>query len=91
MKGTVEIRTKRLLLRRHRMEDAAVLHRYFGADEKMYEYSGWNPYKTEEMAAASVQRFLESYQDPSFYGWAIELADNPPGRKGRADCCGWGL
>ena len=81
MKGTVEIRTKRLLLRRHRMEDAAVLRRYFGADEKMYEYSGWNPYKTEEMAAAFVQRFLESYQDPSFYGWAIELADNPPGRK----------
>ena len=91
MKGTVEIRTKRLLLRRHRMEDAAALHRYFGADEKMYEYSGWNPYKTEKMAAASVQHFLESYQDPFFYGWAIELADVPlsesKAQTGAIDAC----
>ena len=43
MKGTRELETARLRLRRYRMEDAALLHQYFGTDEKMFEYSGWNP------------------------------------------------
>ena len=73
MNGTMELETGRLRLRRYRMEDAALLHQYFGIDEKMYEYSGWNPYATPEMAEASVREFIESYANPSFYGWAIEL------------------
>ncbi len=73
MKGTIELSTQRLVLRRYRMEDALPLYKSFGTDEKMYEYSGWNPYATQEMAAASVRQYIDSYQDPSFYGWAIEL------------------
>ena len=76
MKGTRELETARLRLRRYRMEDAALLHQYFGTDEKMFEYSGWNPYATQEMAEASVREFIESYEKPSFYGWAIELKKN---------------
>lgn len=73
MNGTRELKTGRLRLRRYRMEDAALLHQYFGTDEKMYEYSGWNPYATPEMARSSVQEFIDSYENPAFYGWAIEL------------------
>ena len=73
MNGTRELETGRLRLRRYRMEDAGLLHQYFGIDEKMYEYSGWNPYATPEMAKASVREFIESYDNPAFYGWAIEL------------------
>lgn len=85
MNGTRELETGRLLLRRYRMDDAALLHQYFGIDEKMYEYSGWNPYATPEMAEGSVREFIESYEkfrgkslenspeETPFYGWAIEL------------------
>ena len=73
MKGTIELETGRLRLRRYRLEDAALLHRYLGTDEKMFEFSGWNPYATPEMAESSVQEFIDSYENPSFYGWAIEL------------------
>ena len=73
MNGTRELETGRLRLRRYRMEDAELLHQYFGIDEKMYEFSGWNPYATPEMAKASVREFIESYDNPAFYGWAIEL------------------
>ena len=73
MNGTRELETGRLRLRRYRMEDAELLHQYFGIDEKMYEYSGWNPYATPEMAQASVREFIGSYDNPAFYGWAIEL------------------
>ncbi len=72
MNGTKELKTERLVLRRHRMEDAEILYRNFGQDPAMYEYSGWNPYASQEMAEETVRRFLESYADPSFYGWAIE-------------------
>ena len=71
-RGTITLETKRLLLRRHQEEDAEILYRNFGTDPKMFEYSGWNPYASQEMAEGTVRRFMESYGDPHFYGWAVE-------------------
>ncbi len=73
--GTAEIWTDRLVLRRHRPEDAEDLYRYFGADPEMTKYSGWNPYVTLETARQTVRRFIESCRDEHFYGWAIECED----------------
>ena len=70
--GTVQLQTDRLILRRHKEEDAEVLFRNFGMDPKMFEYSGWNPYATREMAEATVRQFMENYADERFYGWAVE-------------------
>lgn len=72
MAGTISLKTPRLLLRRHVPEDAGLLYQNFGTDAAMYRYSGWNPYATPEQARETVQRFIESYVDPRFYGWAIE-------------------
>lgn len=71
MSGTAELKTERLILRRHRHEDADVLFEIFGSDPKMFEYSGWNPYQTKKMAAETIETFISSYDDPHFYGWAI--------------------
>lgn len=60
-------------LRRHIMADADFLYSHFGTDERMYAYSGWNPYATPEMARETVQRFIDSYDSKESYGWAIEL------------------
>lgn len=70
--GTVTLKTDRLLLRRHLEADAEVLYQDFGRDPKMFEYSGWNPYATQAMAEETVRRFLDNYDDPRFYGWAVE-------------------
>ncbi|MBR3320514.1 MAG: GNAT family N-acetyltransferase [Exiguobacterium sp.] len=72
MPGTIDLRTDRMLLRRHVMEDAEPLHEGFGIDPAMFEYSGWNPYATLEMARKTVADAIESYADSRFYGWAIE-------------------
>ena len=72
MSGTIRLETPRLVLRRHILGDAEVLHRDFGTDPKMFEYSGWNPYATEQMAEETVRRFMASYDDERFYGWAVE-------------------
>lgn len=71
MSGTIELKTNRLLLRRHQYEDAQVLFDVFGSDPLMFKYSGWNPYQTSAMAMETVGSFIKSYDDPHFYGWGI--------------------
>ena len=71
MSGTVELKTNRLLLRKHQYEDAQILFDIFGSDPQMFAYSGWNPYQTSAMAMETVESFIKSYDDPHFYGWGI--------------------
>ena len=56
--GTAELWTEQLTLRRYRPEDAEPLSRRLGTDPAMYQYSGWNPYATPEMAQETVCRFI---------------------------------
>ena len=85
MAGTILLQTPRLLLRRHVPEDAGVLYRNFGTDAAMVRYSGWNPYATPEQARGTVQRFIDNYVDPRFYGWAIEREGRMIGTIGAYD------
>ena len=85
MAGTISLQTPRLLLRRHMPEDAGVLSENFGTDAAMIRYSGWNPYATQEQARETVQRFIDSYVDPRFYGWAIECEGRMIGTIGAYD------
>ncbi|MBQ3461465.1 MAG: GNAT family N-acetyltransferase [Solobacterium sp.] len=85
MTGTIELTTERLLLRRYRLDDALVLYEEFGCDPQMYEYSGWNPYASYDMAVNTVQDFINSYNDPHFYGWAIEFQEQLIGTIGAYD------
>lgn len=71
MSGTIELKTDRLLLRRHQSDDALILFTIIGGDPKMFEYSGWNPYQTSVMAMETVESFIKNYDDPHFYGWGI--------------------
>jgi ribosomal-protein-alanine N-acetyltransferase len=83
--GTTTLKTERLTLRRHIEQDAHVLFSHFGCNPKMFEFSGWNPYATEEMAADTVKHFIDSYEDDRFYGWAIEYAGELIGTVGAYD------
>lgn len=85
MAGTISLQTPRLMLRRHAPEDAGLLYRNFGTDAAMVRYSGWNPYATPEQARQTVQRFIDSYVDPHFYGWAIECDGRMIGTIGAYD------
>ena len=71
--GTAELKTERLTLRRYRPDDAEALYRYLGTDPAMYQYSGWNPYATLEMAQETVRKFIGSYDDRHSYSWAMDL------------------
>lgn len=83
--GTIRLTTDRLVLRRYIPEDAEALHREFGAKEEMTRYSGWDPYATPEMARETVERFIAAYEEPDFYGWAIETEARLVGTIGAYD------
>lgn len=83
--GTVELWTDRLILRRYRPEDAELLYQYLGTDPAMYAYSGWNPYATLEMAAETVRRFIDSYEDDHAYSWVMDVDDVVVGTIGAYD------
>ncbi len=85
MTGTNEFTTERLLLRRYHMDDARTLYEKFGCDPQMYEFSGWNPYATQFLANETVQRFIDSYKNTEFYGWAIEYKGKLIGTIGAYD------
>ena len=85
MTGTNEFTTERLLLRRYNLDDAQILYDKFGCNPQMYEYSGWNPYATKEMSKKTVQRFIDSYNNTDFYGWAIEYKGKLIGTIGAYD------
>ena len=85
VRGTAELSTERLLLRRYRPEDAEDLYQFFGKDPAMVQYSGWNPYATPDMARETVERFIDSYREKRFYGWAIDCDDSLVGTIGAYD------
>ena len=51
----------------------------------MYQYSGWNPYATPEMAQETVRRFIESYDDEHSYSWVMDVDDILAGTIGAYD------
>ena len=83
--GTATLWTERMILRRYRPEDADALYRYLGTDPTMYQYSGWNPYETLEMAQETVRGFIDSYSDEHVYSWIMDIDDVIVGTIGAYD------
>ena len=71
-----------------KLEGAApvpVRFHYLGTDPAMYQYSGWNPYATPEMAQETVRRFIDSYDDEHVYSWVMDIDDVIAGTIGAYD------
>lgn len=74
-KGTVKIETERLVLRKFVMEDADSMFRNWHSDEKVTEFLRWKPVKTVQETESVLNQWILSYEDKSFYLWAIELKE----------------
>lgn len=69
--GTVDIETPRLLLRRLRMEDAAAVHRNWGADEEVFFYMTTDIMKTLPEVRRFLQKKQRLYEQKDYYYWAV--------------------
>ncbi len=70
-KGTMQIETERLILRRFTYEDNDSMRRNWIADEEVQNNYGEPAYKTEEAVRALLDKYISSYDKSDYYRWAV--------------------
>lgn len=80
-RGTITLQTKRLVLRRVRLEDAALLRQEMSRPS-ISRYTGWNPYVTAENAREKIRQDQREDRERRGYCWIIEAEGHPVGSIG---------
>lgn len=73
--GTKTLETDRLILRPFRAEDAKAMYENWASDPEVTKFLSWPTYKSIDDAHAILKIWLESYEKPDFYQWAIILRE----------------
>lgn len=71
--GTTTLETDRLILRRFRLDDATAMYQNWANDPLVTQYLRWPACQRVEEVEETLRNWLQAYEDPSFYHWAIEL------------------
>lgn len=79
--GTRILKTDRLILRPFVLEDAQAMYDNWAKDPEVTKFLSWPCYKSPMDAYGILRIWLESYEKPEFYQWAIVLkeTDQPIG------------
>lgn len=81
-KGTKRIGTKRLILRRFTIDDAAAMYKNWASDTGVTKYLMWQAHKDVSVSAEVLRDWVSNYAKNDFYQWAIvfkEFSDDPIG------------
>lgn len=70
-KGTQQIKTQRLILRRFTAQDADGIYDHWASDENVTCHLSWAPHQSREITRSILSIWLEHYADPSYYHWGI--------------------
>ena len=71
-KGTEEIRTDRLVLRKYRLSDVDDMFKNYANDERVTTYLSWKAYEKSEDILPFLEMAILDYEKISTYHWAIE-------------------
>jgi ribosomal-protein-alanine N-acetyltransferase len=74
-KGTVTLETDRLILRRFVEDDAECMFINWASRDKVTKYLSWFPHKDIEETRKIILSWIEEYEQPNRYQWAIVLKD----------------
>ena len=74
-KGTVTIETDRLLLRKFRATDIPLSFQNWTSDDKVTEFLRWETHPDVTETERVISSWIEQYEDPSSYQWAIVLKE----------------
>ena len=75
-RGTQIIETERLILRKFVIEDAKCFYTNVGSDIEVTKYVVWNVHKDVDVTKRAIARWIEEYENPNTYYWAIELKES---------------
>ena len=67
-----EIKTKRLLLRKFRPDEAQAVFDAWASDPAVTRYLTWNPHESVEITQCILNGWTEDYSRPDCFRWAIE-------------------
>ncbi len=73
--GTVNIETKRLLLRPFRVEDVNAMYTNWAGDNEVTKYLTWPAHKSEEASKKYIEYLVGNYENKAVYDWGIELKE----------------
>lgn len=76
-KGTVVITSERLLLRRFVLADAEAMFHNWASDEEVCRFLTWPPHRNTAVTRTILQDWINQYEQPNFYQWAIAWKQNP--------------
>ncbi len=76
-KGTCEIQTERLLLRRFTVNDAQKMYENWAKDEEVTHFLTWPAHKSVNVTRMILESWVNGYEKPNVYQWAIALQETP--------------
>lgn len=74
-KGTQELKTERLTLRKFRPEDAHDMYHNWAKDERVCQFLTWDPHESVEATEQLLKLWCRDYENPEWYQWAIIYKD----------------
>lgn len=72
-KGTQEMRTARLLLRKYKITDSDNMFKNYAGDPRVTKFLSWKAYKKSEDILPFLEESIKDYDKESTYHWAIEF------------------
>ncbi len=75
-KGTADIETNRLLLRKFTLGDAQAVFDNWASDLEVTKYLMWPAHDSVAISENVLKDWIKSYEKEDFYQWAIVLKDN---------------
>lgn len=74
--GTQRIETERLFLRRFRLEDASAMYENWASDPEVTKFLTWPTHENPQISSQVLQMWVQCYEDPQYYQWAIVPKEN---------------
>lgn len=72
-KGTQNLTTDRLVLRKFATTDATAAFINWTSDERVTTFLTWHPHDSPATTLSVVKEWVNSYENNNFYQWAIQL------------------
>lgn len=74
-KGTVELETKRLILRKFEIEDAEAMFKNWARDKEVTKFLTWINHSSVDVTEIVLKDWISHYDEKGHYQWAIVLKD----------------
>ena len=75
--GSLVMKTEHLYLRLFVLEDAPAMYENWASDPENLKYVTWDAHTSSERTRESIKRWVEQYQKPDTYKWAICFKTSP--------------